>query len=152
MIKCQLRIGEMIESVIVDLFEKHKRIMEYADENIARLEAAKGSQKLIQTNDLNDYCVNEYFERSTEFIQQTCMHDREVESEIEALKTITEFDNPHEQIQITKIPKLSKITMRKELNEDFGIGFLVGLHACIHAKEFASIKLYIQSFKRRLRQ
>ena len=125
MVKCQLRIGEMIESVIVDLFEKHKRIMEYADENIARLEAAKSSQKLIQTNELNDFCVNEYLERSTEFIQQTCLHDRELESEIEALKTITEFDNPHEQIQITKIPKLRKITMRKELSEDFGLGFIV---------------------------
>ena len=127
MVKCQLRIGEMIESVIVDLFEKHKRIMEYADENIARLEAAKSCQKLIQTNELNDYCVNEYLERSTEFIQQTCLHDRELESEIKALKTITEFDNPHEQIQITKIPKLMKITMRKELNEDFGLGFIFGI-------------------------
>ena len=127
MVKCQLRIGEMIESVIVDLFEKHKRIMECADENIARLEAAKSCQKLIQTNELNDYCVNEYLERSTEFIQQTCLHDRELESEIKALKTITEFDNPHEQIQITKIPKLMKITMRKELNEDFGLGFIFGI-------------------------
>ena len=127
MVKCQLRIGEMVEFVIVDLFEKHKRIMEYADENIARLEAAKSCQKLIQTNELNDYCVNEYLERSTEFIQQTCLHDRELESEIKALKTITEFDNPHEQIQITKIPKLMKITMRKELNEDFGLGFIFGI-------------------------
>ena len=99
--------------------------MEYADENIARLEAAKSCQKLIQTNELNDYCVNEYLERSTEFIQQTCLHDRELESEIKALKTITEFDNPHEQIQITKVPKLMKITMRKELSEDFGLGFIV---------------------------
>ena len=127
MVKCQLRIGEMIESVIVDLFEKHKRIMEYADENIARLEAAKSCQKLIQNNELNDYSVNESLERSTEFIQQTCLHDRELESEIKALKTITEFDNPHEQIQITKIPKLMKITMRKELNEDFGLGFIFGI-------------------------
>ena len=45
--------------------------MEYADENIARLESVKSSQKLIQTNELNDYCVNEYLERSTEFIQQS---------------------------------------------------------------------------------
>ena len=101
--------------------------MEYADENIARLESVKRSQKLVQTSELNDFCVNEYLERSTEFIQQTSLHDRELESEIEVLKTITEFNNPHEQIQVTKIPKLTKITMRKELNDDFGLGFLIVL-------------------------